>query len=174
MLTAVSWADESLLAALWLVLDARQPVLSRRRKLDVPAGGPGHARATKRAVLMYSETRYCTETTLYQNVERAGSSSVPPGGSPCVGRDAQSHAVGLLVALLDVRDQVGNRGEHQAVLLAEGAQLRRARHRAVVVANLAQHARLVEACQPAEIDGRLGVAVALQHTWSEGGRDIRE
>jgi hypothetical protein len=44
-----------------------------------------------------------------------------------------------------------------------GAHLGHARHASVLVANLAEHAALVEAGELAEVDGGLGVPVALEH-----------
>ena len=44
-----------------------------------------------------------------------------------------------------------------------GAHLGHARHAAVLVADLAEHAALVEAGKLAEVDGGLGVPVALEH-----------
>ena len=60
------------------------------------------------------------------------------------------------------QDQVVDRDHRQAVLVGERPQLRRALHRAVVVDHLDQDARGRQACQPGQVDGRLGVAPADQ------------
>ena len=58
----------------------------------------------------------------------------------------------------------GQEGVGGGVGLSGGcAHLGHARHAAVLVANLAEHAALVEAGELAEVDGGLGVPVALEH-----------
>mmetsp|Transcript_7297 Transcript_7297/g.17803 ORF Transcript_7297/g.17803 Transcript_7297/m.17803 type:complete len:241 (-) Transcript_7297:17-739(-) len=75
-----------------------------------------------------------------------------------------------LLLSLEVLLHVVDGGEHQAVLLAENPQLRHARHAAIVVANLAEHAALGEPRHLAEVDRGLRVPVALEHAaiaWSQ-------
>ncbi len=66
------------------------------------------------------------------------------------------------LAAAAVRDQVGDADEGQAVAAREGVQLGRARHAAVVVDQLAQHARRRQAGQSGQVDRGLGVAAALE------------
>ena len=73
------------------------------------------------------------------------------------------HAPHELLAVAAEPDEVGDRHEHEAVLGRERLELRAALHRAVVVHDLGEHARRVPAGEPGEVDGRLGVAGALQH-----------
>ena len=63
-----------------------------------------------------------------------------------------------------ILDQVGDRAEVQLVLLGEALEIRAARHGAVVVHDLADHARWRATREPRQIDRALGVAGALQHT----------
>ena len=65
--------------------------------------------------------------------------------------------------LAPVADQVGDRDQQQAVLAANALEVGHARHRAVVVDDLAQHAGRVEAGQAGEVDRGLGVAGPLEH-----------
>ncbi len=68
----------------------------------------------------------------------------------------------LLVAPA-VGDQVGDRDHLQPVALAVRAEVGDARHRPVVVHDLADHAGRVQPRQPREVDRRLGLADALEH-----------
>ncbi len=61
-----------------------------------------------------------------------------------------------------VLDQVGDGDEPEAVLRAELDQIGDARHRAVVLHDLADHAGGVQPGQTCEINGRLGLARALE------------
>ena len=62
-----------------------------------------------------------------------------------------------------VGDQVGDRDHLQAVALAVGNQVRNARHRAVVVHDLADDAGRSQAGEAGEVDRGLGLPGALQH-----------
>ena len=62
-----------------------------------------------------------------------------------------------------VADQVADRDHADRVLAAEPLELRHARHRAVLVHHLADDARGVEAGEPREVDGGLGLAGAHEH-----------
>ena len=68
-----------------------------------------------------------------------------------------------LLALAPVGDQTLDRANAQPVFVAELHQLRKTRHGAVVVQNLAQHARRLQACHSCQIDSGLGVTGAPQH-----------
>ena len=65
--------------------------------------------------------------------------------------------------LAPVGDQVGDRDHLQPVALAVRDQVGHARHRAVVVHDLADHAGRGQAGEPREVDRRLGLAGALEH-----------
>ena len=73
------------------------------------------------------------------------------------------HALDEPVVLAPVGDQVGDRDHLQPVARAVALEVGDARHRAVVVHDLADHAGGVQARQPREVDGRLGLPRALQH-----------
>ena len=60
-------------------------------------------------------------------------------------------------------DEIGDRDEHEAVLLRERLEVGPALHRAVVVHDLGEHAGRVAAGEPGEVDGGLGVTGPLQH-----------
>ena len=60
-------------------------------------------------------------------------------------------------------DQALDRADAQAVLLAELHQLRQARHCAVVVQDLAEHAGRLQPGHARKIDRRFGVPGAPQH-----------
>ena len=62
-----------------------------------------------------------------------------------------------------VGDQVGDRDHLQPVALAVRDQVRHPGHGPVVVHDLADHARRVEAGEPGEVDRGLGLAGALEH-----------
>ena len=76
---------------------------------------------------------------------------------------ARDVALDQLVVAQPVRDQIGDLGDLEAVALGEGDQIRQARHGAVVVHDLADHAGRVEPGEPRDVDRRLGVAGAHQH-----------
>ena len=81
-----------------------------------------------------------------------------------VGREADGGAAldELLVAAA-VLDEVGDGDHAQLVQLAVGDQVGHPRHRPVLVHDLADDPGRVEAREPGEIDGGLGLADALQH-----------
>ena len=60
-------------------------------------------------------------------------------------------------------DQVRDRDDLQIVFAREPHQIGKPRHRAVVVHGLAEHARRIQARQPSEIDGGLGVSCPHEH-----------
>src|SRR5438874_10530990 len=64
--------------------------------------------------------------------------------------------------------QVGDGDHHEAVCLAEPNQVRNAGHGAVVVDDLADHARGAQAGQAGQIDGRLGLPPPLQDAAGAG------
>ena len=68
-----------------------------------------------------------------------------------------------VVVVLAVALQLLDRDDRQVVALCHAEQLGRAHHRAVVAHDLAAQAHLLEAGQPEQVDGGLGVAVALEH-----------
>ena len=68
----------------------------------------------------------------------------------------------LLVAAA-IADEVADRGDLQPVLLGELHEVRHSGHGAIVVHDLADHARGVEAGEPRDIDRSLGVAGADHH-----------
>ena len=68
-----------------------------------------------------------------------------------------------LLALAPMGDQALDRANAQPVFVAELHQLRKTRHGAVVVQNLAQHARRLQPCHCGQIHSRLGVTGAPQH-----------
>jgi hypothetical protein len=69
-----------------------------------------------------------------------------------------------------IGDQVGDGRDLQAVALGEGDQVVAPGHGAVVVHDLADHARRVEAGQACQVDRRLGVAGAHQDTALPGNQ----
>ena len=73
------------------------------------------------------------------------------------------HALDQLVVPAPVGDQVGDGDHLQPVLRAVALEVGHARHRAVVVHHLADHAGRVEAREPREVHGRLGLPGALEH-----------
>jgi hypothetical protein len=68
-----------------------------------------------------------------------------------------------LLALASKGDQALDRANAQPVFVAELHQLRKTRHAAVVVQNLAQHARRLQTCHSGQIHSGLGVTSAPQH-----------
>ena len=62
-----------------------------------------------------------------------------------------------------VADEVGDRDEQQVVLGRERLQLGHARHRAVVVHDLAEHAGGVQPGHAGQVDRGLGVTGPLEH-----------
>ena len=86
---------------------------------------------------------------------------------PELGREA--HRNDALDELLDpapVLDEVGDRHHLELVALAVGREIGNARHRPVVVHDLADDPGRNHACEPGEIDRRFGLAGALQHAAS--------
>jgi len=73
------------------------------------------------------------------------------------------HALHQLLTRAPVLDEVRNRAKLQPMLARKRPQLGQARHRAVVVHDLADHARWVQASQPRNINRSLGMAGAHQH-----------
>ena len=85
-----------------------------------------------------------------------------------VGSAGRDDAFDELVVAAAVGDQVGDRDHLQAVPRAVLGQVRHARHRAVVVHHLADHAGRVQPGEPREVDRRLGLAGALEHAAGRG------
>ena len=83
--------------------------------------------------------------------------------APLGGHGGRSHAGDQLLVTAAVLDELRDRRQQQAVLGAEAAQLGQARHRAVVVGDLADHTHRRTARHAGQIDRCLGVAGALQH-----------
>ena len=79
-----------------------------------------------------------------------------------VGQARFGHAMHEPLVLEPVRDELRDRDEREPVLRRELLELRRAAGRAVIIQDLADHAGGLEAGEPREVDGRLGVADALQ------------
>ncbi len=80
------------------------------------------------------------------------------GGRHADGRGALDELLGAAPVL----DQVGD-GDHQELVpLAVLDQVGNAGHRAVLVRDLADDARGIQPCEPGEVDGRLGLAGALE------------
>ena len=75
-----------------------------------------------------------------------------------------------LLGAAPMRDQVLDRAELEAVLLAELDEVRHAGHRAVVLHDLADHAGGREPGQPREIDGALGLPRALERPAGAGAQ----
>ena len=74
-------------------------------------------------------------------------------------------ALDQLLALAAVTDEVGDGDEQELVLRAEALQIGQACHVGLLlVDHLAQHAGRVEAGHARQVDGRLGVTGALEHT----------
>ena len=66
-----------------------------------------------------------------------------------------------LLAATAITDEIGDRDDDELVLVREALEVGQARHRAVVVHDLREHARGLEAGEAGEVDGGLGVAGAL-------------
>ena len=66
------------------------------------------------------------------------------------------------VVLAPVGDQIGDRDHLQAVPLAVRDEVGNARHRPVLVHDLADHAGRIEPGEPREVDGRLGLTGPLE------------
>jgi hypothetical protein len=81
-------------------------------------------------------------------------------------------AFNRVFGLQPVADQVGDRADHQAVLVREALEVGTARHRAVLVQDLDDHGRGLEAGEACKIAAGLGVAGAGQH--ASGLRHQRE
>ena len=82
------------------------------------------------------------------------------------GRDAGlGDALDVLLVLAPPLDQVGDRDQREVVLVGEDPQLVGLRHRAFVLLadDLADRARGLQAGQPGQVDGGLGVAGPAQH-----------
>ena len=77
-----------------------------------------------------------------------------------------------LLGAAPVGDQVLDRAELEAVLLAELDEVGHARHRAVLLHDLADHAGRRQAREPREVDRALGLARALER--AAGARAQRE
>src|SRR5690606_2368046 len=74
------------------------------------------------------------------------------------------------LVLEPIRDDLRDRDEAQSVLLRENFQLRPARHRAVRIHDLADHARRRQSGQPRQIDGRFRLTDAPQHATGYGAQ----
>src|SRR5262249_14239131 len=87
------------------------------------------------------------------------------GGELCVGgRQAhRSRALDELLVAAAVLDQVGDRDQLQPVPLAVRNEVADASHRSVLVHDLADDAGRDQACEPGEVDRRLGLAGSLEH-----------
>ena len=80
-----------------------------------------------------------------------------------VGIGACAKPADELLVLAPVTDEVGDRDEQQAVLVGEALELGRAGHvHLLLVDDLAQHARRIQAGEAGEVDGGLGVTGALR------------
>ena len=80
-----------------------------------------------------------------------------------IGRKSHGdHALDELLPPAPVLDEVGDGDHLQVVPLAERREVGHTGHRPVVVHDLADDARRVEACEPCEIDRRLGLTGAPQ------------
>ena len=81
-----------------------------------------------------------------------------------VGMRASAIAPHELLALAAVADEVGDRDQQQAVLVAELLELGQARHVALVLADdLAQDPGRIQPGHAAQVDGGFGVAGAVEH-----------
>ena len=73
------------------------------------------------------------------------------------------HPAHQLLAAAAVADEIGDRDDHEVVLGREPLEVGEARHRAVVVDDLGEHARRLEAGEAGEVDRGLGVAGPVEH-----------
>ena len=62
-----------------------------------------------------------------------------------------------------IGDEIGDGGDLEPVTLGEGDEVRQARHGAVVVHDLADHAGRIKSGKTRDVDGGLGMAGADQH-----------
>ena len=84
----------------------------------------------------------------------------------------RAHALDELLGPAAVLDEVGDGDELQAVSLAVADEIGDARHRPVVVHDLADDAAGLEAGEPGEIDGRFGLAGALEDAAGAGAERL--
>ena len=84
----------------------------------------------------------------------------------------RAHALDELLRAAAVLDEVGDGDELQAVPLAVADEIGDARHRPVVVHDLADDAARLEAGEPCEVDGRLGLAGALENAAGPGAERL--
>ena len=89
----------------------------------------------------------------------ASSSTCRHCGSRTVASTVRLHEVIVFAA---IGDEIGDGADLQAVQLRERHEIGHARHRAVVVHDLADHAGRIEPGEPRDIDGGFGVAGAHQ------------
>jgi hypothetical protein len=83
------------------------------------------------------------------------------------GRDAGfGDALDVLFVLASPFDEVGDGDQREIVVIGEDAQLVGLRHRAFVLLtdDLADRTRGLQAGEPGQVDGRLGVAGPAQHS----------
>ena len=79
-------------------------------------------------------------------------------------------ALDELLVTAPVLDQVGDRDHLELVGLAIRHEVRDAGHRAVVLHDLADDARGIQAGEPRQVDGSLGLAGALEHAAAAGAQ----
>ena len=79
------------------------------------------------------------------------------------GKRASAARVHEALCLEPVSNELRDRDEREAVLLAEFLELRTARRGTVAIEDLADHTGGPQACEACKIDSGLGVADALQH-----------
>ena len=85
-----------------------------------------------------------------------------PGAAVLGGDGLDRRLAHQVVVAAAVGDQVGDGADLQPVALGDGDEVGQARHRAVLVHDLADHARGVEPGEPGDVDGRLGMPGAHQ------------
>ncbi|QYU65973.1 DNA polymerase I [Leptolyngbya sp. 15MV] len=95
-----------------------------------------------------------------------------PFAAPAAGEPRLVADLGQVVVLEAIGDQVADRADLQFVPPGEGDQVVHPRHAAILVHDLADHARGVEAGQPRDVDRGLGMPGADQHAAIAG--DQRE
>src|ERR1035437_9971940 len=81
---------------------------------------------------------------------------------------AGAHNVALVAQ--PVADQLSDSKNPQPVFLAEGNEIRDAGHRSVVLHDLADHARWIEASHPRQIHRGLGLSGAYKHAPPAGSQ----